>query len=102
MSNYPIIERIHPDLEELLDRFFAVSRTDLDKMVSAMELRDFEELIRLGHTTKGTGSGYGFKGMGVIGREIELAASARDLSGVRAQVDNLARYLDTVQVEFGE
>ena len=102
MPEYPIIERIHPDLEELLDRFFTVSRRDLEKMAEAMALRDFEELIRLGHTAKGTGSGYGFKGMGAIGRQLELAASAGDLDGVREPVDNLARYLDTVQVEFGE
>lgn len=102
MPEIPIVERIHPDLEELLDRFFVVSRSDLDKMVEALDAGNFEELLRLGHTAKGTGSGYGFKGMGVIGRMIEAAASEGDLHAAREHVNSLARYLDTVKVEFGE
>lgn len=100
MPKYPVIERINPDLKELLDRFFEVSRRDLEEMLGAIDVRDFEALARLGHTAKGTGSGYGFKGMGHIGRGIETAANARNLDDVREQVDHLARYLDIVTVEF--
>ncbi|MCJ2164167.1 MULTISPECIES: Hpt domain-containing protein [unclassified Pseudodesulfovibrio] len=102
MPKYPIIERIDPDLGELLDRFFDVSHKDLEAMQGALAVLDFEELVRLGHTAKGTGSGYGFKGMGDIGHGIELAANARDLQAAKEQVEHLARYLDTVQVEFND
>ncbi|EGB14008.1 Hpt domain protein [Pseudodesulfovibrio mercurii] len=100
MPEYPEVERIPPDLEQLLDRFFAVSRQDLEQMRDALNVRDFETLVRLGHTTRGTGSGYGFKGMGRIGHDIELAAQQRDPGALERHMNTLAHYLDTVQVEF--
>jgi HPt (histidine-containing phosphotransfer) domain-containing protein len=100
IPEYPEVERIPSDLEELLDRFFDVSRQDLEQMRNALHVRDFETLVRLGHTARGTGSGYGFKGMGMIGHEIEQAALSRDPDALEQHVDSLARYLDTVRVEF--
>lgn len=100
MPEFPVIERIPSDLEELLDRFFDVSRQDLEQMRVALKDGDFESLVRLGHTAKGTGSGYGFKGMGRIGHGIEQAALNRDPVAIQEHVDTLARYLDTVQVEL--
>ncbi|XXJ20132.1 Hpt domain-containing protein [Desulfovibrio caledoniensis] len=100
MPEYPEVERIPSDLEELLDRFFDVSRQDLEQMRNALHAGDFDTLVRLGHTARGTGSGYGFKGMGMIGHEIELAAKQRDPEALERHMDTLAHYLDTVRVEF--
>ncbi|WP_207259718.1 Hpt domain-containing protein [Desulfovibrio sp. Huiquan2017] len=100
MPTHPEVERIPPDLEQLLDRFFAVSRDDLQRMRNALHVRDFETLVRLGHTARGTGGGYGFKGMGRIGHDIELAAQKGDSDALAKHMDTLAHYLDTVQVEF--
>lgn len=100
MPDFPIIERIPADLAALLERFFDVARQDVQQMRAALDNRDFDELVRLGHTIRGTGSGYGFKAMGPMGHSIELAAQARDPEGVLRNVDILHRYLDTVQVEF--
>jgi HPt (histidine-containing phosphotransfer) domain-containing protein len=100
MSEHPEVERIPADLEELLDRFFDVCRQELEQMRNALREGDFDTLARLGHTARGTGSGYGFKGMGRIGREIELAAQNRDSDALEEHMDTLAHYLDTVQVEL--
>lgn len=100
MSDSPVIELIDPDLKELLPRFFEVSMEDLEKMQVALKERDFETLNRLGHTTRGTGCGYGFKGMGEIARAIELAAKACDFEKGREQIGLLFQYLQCVQVEF--
>lgn len=100
MSEYPEVERIPSDLEELLDRFFVVCRQEVVQMRDALQGRDYNTLVRLGHTARGTGSGYGFKGMGRIGHDIELAALEQDSDALERHVDSLARYLDTVQVEF--
>ncbi len=102
MSDYPTIEYIDSDLGELLDRFFEASRQDVEAMWQAIAIEDFRELLRLGHTARGTGSGYGFKGMGIIGRGIEEAANAQDTTRAQEQVKALARYLDTVKVEFND
>lgn len=102
MPNYPEVERIPSDLAQLLDRFFAESREDLERMRNALHVRDFETLDRLGHTARGTGCGYGFKGMGRIGHDIELAAQEHDAAALDRHLDTLAHYLDTVQVEFDD
>jgi len=102
MVDDPIVERIDPDLEELMERFFDSSKKDVEKMQSALDARDFATLIRLGHTAKGTGYGYGFRGMGDIGLELEDAAKARNEDDIRTQIKRMAHYLDTVKVEFGE
>ena len=102
MADSPFIEQIDPDLEELMERFFSSSKEDLGKMQLALDARDFKTLIRLGHTAKGTGYGYGFRGMGDIGMELEDAAKAQSEVEVRTQIERMTYYLDNVKVEFGE
>lgn len=97
-----IVEHIDSGLEELLDRFFELSRVDLDQMQAAVDNGDFETLVRLGHTAKGTGHGYGFHGMGDIGGAIEQAALGRDLEAVNSHVDRMRHYLENVQIKFIE
>ncbi|MUM76942.1 Hpt domain-containing protein [Pseudodesulfovibrio sp. F-1] len=100
MTEPPIIERIDADLEELMERFFASSRREVEAMRAALAAQDFVTLARLGHTAKGTGYGYGFRGMGDIGLALESAALADDHTGAASQVERLAHYLASVRVEF--
>lgn len=102
MADGPIIERIDPDLEELMERFFINSKEDTVKMQEALDAGDYETLARLGHTAKGTGYGYGFRGMGDIGLDLEMAAKQQDVQASQAHVDRMTFYLDNVKVEFGE
>lgn len=94
------VERIDADLEELMERFFVVAWEDLDQMRTCMANGDFDTLARLGHTAKGTGYGYGMKGMGDIGRDLEIAAKERDPKLCASLVDKMAHYLENVSVEY--
>jgi len=100
MTASVIIELIDPDLEELMDKFFVNSKQDLANMQDALADADFETLSRLGHTAKGTGYGYGFRGMGDIGRDLESAAKGRDRNACTEQVVRVEHYLDHVEVRF--
>lgn len=102
MNDDIIIERIDPDLEELMERFFTNSKSDLVKMETSLEAGDFETLARLGHTAKGTGYGYGFQGMGDIGLALEQAAKSADAGKSRELVAQMDHYLANVTVEFGD
>lgn len=102
MGDKTIIERIDPDLEELMERFFINTKLDLEKMQAALISEDFETLARLGHTAKGTGHGYGFTGMGEIGLALELAGKAEDIFQCREHVERMAYYIENVKVEFAE
>lgn len=102
MTSEPIFEMIDPDLEELMERFFINSKKDLVKMEIAVESTDFTSLAHLGHTAKGTGYGYGFTGMGDIGRDLEVAARNNDIRACADQVSRMEHYLENVEVRYGE
>jgi len=100
METGPIIERIDHDLEPLMPRFFDNSRQDVETMRDALASGDMESLARLGHTAKGTGYGYGMRTMGDIGAELEVASKAADTAACGDAIERMARYLDTVVVEY--
>jgi len=100
MASEPVIERIDADLKPLMERFFNNSRQDVDTMRQALARGDMETLRRMGHTAKGTGYGYGMRTMGDIGTALEAAAKASDAPGCGEAIEYMARYLDTVVVEF--
>ncbi len=100
MDRGPIIELIDPDLETLMERFIDSSNKDLEAMRSALALGDLETLIRLGHTAKGTGYGYGMRGMGDLGMVIETAAKCGAVEQCRQGIDQMAHYLANVTIEY--
>jgi len=55
----------------------------------------------IGHNVKGTGAGYGFDAISGIGAALEAAAKERDAGRAAASVDELARFLAAVVLEFG-
>lgn len=101
MLDGPLVEYIDPDLEELMERFFANSKSDLEKMQETLDSGDYPTLVRLGHTAKGTGYGYGFRGMGDLGKKLEQAAKDEDARQAQALIEDMGYYLDNVQVKFG-
>ena len=100
MSFKPAIERIEADLAPLMERFFNNSKKDVEAMRRALSDGDMETLRRMGHTAKGTGYGYGMRGLGDLGLSLEAAAQGCDAAGCEDVIERMARYLDTVVVEF--
>ena len=100
MSFKPVTERIEADLEPLMERFFNNSKKDVEAMRLALADGDMETLRRMGHTAKGTGYGYGMRGMGDLGLALETAAQDCDVAGCEDVIKRMAHYLDTVVVEF--
>jgi hypothetical protein len=82
--------------------FLANRRLDLVKMQTALALRDFEAMKRIGHNSKGIGAGYGFVEISRLGAAIENAASAEDAGGLEISLLQLESYLTTCCVPSGE
>jgi PAS domain S-box-containing protein len=57
---------------------------------------DFARVGMLGHNMKGSGGGYGFARITLIGGSLEVCAARRDAGGIRAHCADLAAYLDRV------
>jgi len=91
---------IHPPAEiaEAIPLFLESTREDLQALAHALERLDYPKIRLIGHDLKGSGGGYGFDQISVIGRSIEEAAKRSDGPEVGRQIAALADYLDRVDV----
>jgi HPt (histidine-containing phosphotransfer) domain-containing protein len=91
--------QVADELRDLIPRFFANRRTEVEQLRDAIARSDLEAARRIGHGLKGVGGGYGFHEISRIGREIELSARAGS-TDLAALVRELADYLDRVEITF--
>jgi HPt (histidine-containing phosphotransfer) domain-containing protein len=87
------------ELRELIPRFLANRRLEIEQLRDAVARGDFEVARRIGHTLKGVGGGYGFEEITRLGAAIESAARAGG-RGLAELADELAEYLDRVEITF--
>lgn len=94
--------RVESGMEGVVPAYLEKRRKDVQTYRNALAGGDFETLRVLGHSMKGTGTGYGFPILTEIGGVIEQAAMRRDNTEVAAQVDRLAWYVGNVVLQFGQ
>jgi len=96
------IAHVDMDLRDLIPGFLANKRRDTMAILSAISTEHvgYEELSRIGHKLKGEGGSYGLDAISVYGAEIEQAAKNYDAEAIRRCVNELAAYLDSVQIEY--
>ncbi|HUL91335.1 MAG TPA: Hpt domain-containing protein [Burkholderiales bacterium] len=90
--------RVSGELRDLIPRFLANRRSEIARLREAGAKGDFAEARRIGHILKGAGGGYGFDEITRLGAEIERNAARGE--DVRAPVEELAEYLELVEVTF--
>jgi signal transduction histidine kinase/CheY-like chemotaxis protein len=86
-------------LKPVVGGYLGKRRADVAKLRAALERGDYATIRTLGHQMAGTGGGYGFDPITEIGGAIEESALASDAARLRASIDDLDRYLNSVQVE---
>jgi CheY-like chemotaxis protein len=86
-------------LKPVVGGYLEKRRADIRKLRSALDRGDFAAIRTLGHQMAGTGGAYGFEPITEIGNAFEEAALAGDAARMRAGVEDLERYLNSVQVE---
>lgn len=96
----PIVVEIDEDLADLIPGYLENRRKDIESILHLLQEGNFSEIRRIGHSMKGSGGGYGFHHISVIGQEIEKAAEAGDENGIRTAVNNLKNYLDRVKIVY--
>ncbi len=100
MSDEKIIVQVDPDLEDLIPGFLENRNMDVEKLRSALDDNDFENLRSIGHSIKGVGGGYGFDQMSVLGADIESAAKESNATEIREIINQLNDYLQHVEIEY--
>lgn len=93
-----IVVYVEPDLEDLIPGYLENRHRDVQEIGRFLLEDNLKEILRLGHSMKGSGGGYGFEGLTQIGGEIEDAARRGDKDIVSALKERLAGYLSRVKV----
>ena len=100
MSDEEILVKIDRRLAVLAPKFLADCRRMPDELRGAIESGNIAVTRGIGHSLWGTGSSYGFDGIGSLGEEIELAARAGDFEALRTLAEQLDSYLARVRPVF--
>lgn len=99
MSNdEKIVVKVDPEIADLIPGFLSNREKDIDTMESCLEIQDFEQIERLGHSMKGSGAGYGFDGISEIGKSIEIAGKEKNVAAIKKGIEDLRSYLSRVEV----
>ncbi|MCC7431309.1 Hpt domain-containing protein [bacterium] len=97
-----ILVKIDIDLEDLVPGFLENRHNDIDLIKKLINEGNFSEIQRIGHSMKGSGGGYGFDEISVIGKYIEEASKEKDVNVILENIKNLADYLAAIKVEYVE
>ncbi len=92
--------RIDKDIAELIPEYIDMTRKDIEAIQAALEKKDYETIIRLGHNLKGSGGGYGFDGITEIGRNIEQLAKNHACVELGPWVGRLSVYFDGIDIVY--
>lgn len=85
-------------IEEAIPLFLESTHEDLRALSQGLENRDYSKIRLIGHDLKGSGGGYGFDAISVMGKAIEEAAKLSDGQEIARQIAALTDYLDRVDV----
>jgi len=97
-----IIVTIDPALEPIVPRFLELRRDDIKHINEALGSGDYETILRIGHSMKGSGAGYGFDYISDIGIKIENAGKEGDAGTIRKWTKELSAYIKKVEVVYDE
>jgi CheY-like chemotaxis protein len=87
---------VDPDIIDLVPEFLANRRADVRRVRSHLRAGRYDDIRRIGHSMKGTGTPYGFPDLTRLGGAIELAAMSGDTPRVRALTDEIEAIVDDV------
>jgi two-component system sensor histidine kinase/response regulator len=93
----PIENQLDERLRAIIPGYLVGRRKDVPTLLTALETGDYERIRSIGHKMHGSGTGYGFPEITAIGERLELAAERRDEEKIRAQVEELSKYLDGLE-----
>jgi len=87
-------------LTALIPGYLKDKRQDCQKILKAVEDEDFETARLLGHSMRGSGTGYGFDEISKIGGLIEKAAKKKKGDFIRLALKSLNAYLDKTEKDL--
>jgi PAS domain S-box-containing protein len=96
-----ILVKVRAIIADMVPGFLDARRKEVGAIREALGRSELEPIRVMGHNMKGIGSSYGFPPITEIGRRLEEAAVAGTKDEIRKQVEELADYLERVDVATG-
>jgi len=101
MSNDNVVY-IDIDLEDLIPEFMENRKNDVILVNEHLQSGQIEEIMRIGHSMKGSGGGYGFDKITEIGAMMENAAKTGDMDEISRANQQLDDFLQSVKIVWQE
>lgn len=95
-----IIVRIDAELQDIVPQFLENRRADVAKLMNAAQAGALGEAHFIAHNLAGTGAGYGFEEISVIGRAMCDAIKTNRPDELPSLISRLQAYLDAVEVVY--
>ncbi len=92
--------QVSKDIEVLVPRYLDRRHKEIEIFRAALGASDFEALRIGGHSLKGSGGGYGFETLTLIGGRIEKAAQQKDAASIEAALVEYADYMARLEITF--
>jgi PAS domain S-box-containing protein len=90
---------LDPRIARRIPMFLDHSRQNVILMRDALDRGDFEIVGRLGHSMRGSGTGFGFPTITDFGVALEQSARSGDTDASRRWVSELSTYLDRIETD---
>ncbi len=100
IENKKHVINIDQEFEDLAPIYLDNRRTDVNTILTNLELSDFDAIKSAGHKMKGSGGAYGFEFISDIGRKLEEKAGLMDSNSIRQSVLELSEYIENVELHF--
>ena len=90
--------RVDALLRDLIPRYLANRRKDIERATVALVRDDFDLIRGIGHNLQGSGRTFGLDEFTAIGAEIERAAKAADRVEIARQLNRIEDYLSRIEI----
>jgi CheY-like chemotaxis protein len=91
---------VEEGLEDVAPGYLAKRRAEVAAYREALTSKNMDAIRTMAHRMKGTGAGYGFPVLTELGAALEQSAVSSDTEKIRRKVDELAKYLSTIELEY--
>ena len=92
--------QVDSELKEILPTFLKNRENDCHQLKELIEAGNLAGVKKIGHKVSGSSGGYGFKELGEIAKNIELAAESGDQEKASKLIESFVNYVQTIEVEY--
>jgi hypothetical protein len=80
--------------EEIRSRYMERRKRDLEQCLNSLQTSNYVEIEKVGHQLKGNGLTFGYADLSQIGKQLEKAASKKDIPSVESALKEFSEWVN--------